>query len=64
MRDAPVARQGRRLASSVVVVDTDCQEVWASVGDNFLNIAINSVGPVMFHIGKVTIVLFLSPLPS
>ena len=65
MRDAPVARQWRRLASSVVVVVTDLARGFgAVVGDNFLNIAMNCVGAVIFHVGKVTVIWFLGPVPG
>ena len=64
VRDAPGARQWRRLASSVVVVATDLPRSKAVVRDTFLNIAINCIGPVMLHAGKVAIVWYLSPVPG
>ena len=63
MRDAPVARQWRRLASNVVVVVTDLpRALGAADQENFLNIAINCVGPVMLHVGKVAIVWLFGPV--
>ena len=34
------------------------------VGDDFLNIAINCVRPVLFHVGEIAIVSFLGSVPG
>ena len=63
--DAPVSRQWRRLASRVVVLVIDFPRVLRQLfGHDSLNIAINCVRPVIFHVREIVVVSLLISLPG